>query len=83
MCLQPLLQSVPLNFGHEVVVREFEVFLQCKSNLVSVTNVFYGIVEEGQSCFVILRLPLGRTLIEVQSFRGAGEGFHLARLVVS
>ena len=44
--LQSLLQSVPLNFGHEVVVRECDVFLPWKSNLVSITNVFYGIIED-------------------------------------
>ena len=51
--LQPLLQSMPLNFGHEVVVKDCDVFLSWKSNLVSVTNVFYDIIEDGHSFFVI------------------------------
>ena len=66
--LQSLLQSVPLNLGHEVIVRDCDVFLPWKSNLVSVTNVLYGIIEDWQSFFVIWRLSFWRTLIEVHSF---------------
>ena len=49
-------------------VRECDVFLPWKSHVVSVKNVFYGIIEDGHSFFVIWRLSLWGTLIEVHSF---------------
>ena len=66
--LQSLLQSVPMNFGNEVVIGECDVFLPWKSHLVSVTNEFHCVIADQKSIFVILRLSFGRTLVEVQSF---------------
>ena len=63
-----VLQSVLLKFSHEVIVRECDVLLLWKSNMVSITNVLYGIIEDGHSFFVIWRPFLRSSLIGVHYY---------------